>query len=98
MKPKVYIPLSPEAAELNQRHVTRLNYDYRYVTDRSNGYTKSQLFNSAVPSTYQENYSVKDDRKFRGAVIGLCLIVVAVFVGVFELGVLDQVYIDLFLK
>ena len=75
MKPKVYIPLSPEAAELNQRHVTRLDYDYEYVTDKSKGYTKSQLFNSAVPSTYTEQYSFKK-RQVREGVLGLIYIVI----------------------
>lgn len=83
---------------MSKKYFLKLDYDYRYVTDQTSGYRKSQLFNSALPSTYRENYSFRDDRKFRGALIGMLLIAAALFIAVFEYGVLDQIYIDLFLK
>lgn len=60
---------------MKPKYLLPLNYDYKYLTDLSKGYRKSQLFNSALPSTYNENYRFKR-RSIRDDAFGALLIVI----------------------
>ena len=53
----------------------KLNYDFKYIEDKTKGYRKSQVFNSALPSTYTEKYSFKK-KLVREDLYGLVLIVI----------------------
>lgn len=69
--------------------MTRLEYNYRYIESKRNGYHGAkyagrQVANSVLSSAYEERYHWprRDTRK---AIIGICLIALAVFIGVLEL-------------
>lgn len=99
MKPKFLLPL-PNHPELIDADKTRYKNVVQWRHEQAYGkgrfLERDRLVRSATRSVPDFNNS--GDRKFRGAVIGLCLIAIAVFVAVLELGILDQVYINLFLK
>lgn len=97
MKPKYYLPL-PNHPELIDQDKTRYRnvVQWRYDTSVHGRFLeRDRLVRSATRET-ERLTSV--DRRFRGAVIGICLIVISLYITVFELGLLDQVYVDLFLK
>lgn len=64
------------------------NWDFNHINNRH-----SRLINNArLSSTFDEHYQWprRDSRK---GIIGVCLIALAVFVGVIELGLLDGLYL-----
>lgn len=66
-----------------------LNWDFHYVERKRNGYYGRQVFNSAKPSTYVENYRFKSDRNWAMLYAGLGLIAIVIFIGAFEYGLLN---------
>ena len=96
MKPKYYLPL-PNHPELIDQDKTRYRnvVQWRYDTSVHGRFLERDRL---VRSATRDTEFTSDDRKFKGAVIGLCLIALALFIAVLEFGLLDQVYIDLFLK
>lgn len=53
--------------------MSMLNYDFKYVEGKRNGYHKRQVFNSVLPSTYEERYHfAKENFPLKGiTVLGL---------------------------
>lgn len=72
--------------------VKGLDWNNRMM-QRRNGYYARQLTNSTLLSTHQELYSMPRRNKGIGAVIGICLIFIVLYVGVLELNVLDEFYV-----
>lgn len=77
--------------------MTQLEYNYRYIEHKRNGYNGSQysdrqLANSVRPSTYNEQFSWPSPRH-RKAIIGICLIVLVLLISVVEMELLDGLYI-----
>lgn len=77
--------------------MTKLEYNYRYVQNKRNGYhgaeySDRQLANSVRLSTYEERYDWPSPRH-RKAIIGLCLVVLVLLIGAVEMGLLDGLYV-----
>lgn len=77
--------------------MTRLEYNYRYVSHKRPGYhgaqyADRQLANSVRLSTHIEHYSWPSPRH-RKAIISICLIALSLLIGVAEMGLLDSLYI-----
>lgn len=73
--------------------MTKLHYNYNYLVKKRNGYRASQVFNSALPSTYIENYSFPRERSWvRRAIVTLCIAAVVLFL-MLDAGAFDGIYI-----
>lgn len=77
--------------------MNQLRYNYNYLVKQHNGYHGAKYVgrhvrNAVLPSTFDEQYEWprRDSRKL---IIGICLLAVVAFVAVFELGLLDGVYL-----
>lgn len=76
--------------------MTPLEYSYRYIEHKRNGYRGAQyadrqLANSVRLSTYEEQLSWPSPRH-RKAIIGICLIAIALFLAL-DVGAFDDIYI-----
>lgn len=73
--------------------MTQLEYSYRYVERKRNGYHGAQYAARQVSdavrlSTYDEQLSWPSPGH-RKAIIGICLIALVLLIGVIEMGALD---------
>lgn len=90
MNPKThYLQLPQEAAEYNQRFITKLHYDHKRVPNET-AYNSCQLSTSVRGDAYWQHYSFPRSSRvgFKGALIGMCLIFISLFIA------LDQGYFD----
>lgn len=74
-----------------------INYDFRYIEHKRPGYYGAQYAARQVSdavrlSTYDEQLSWPSPRH-RKAIIGICLITLALLTGVVEMGLLDGIYV-----
>lgn len=67
------------------------NWDMRVA--KGNGYHSRQLTNSTLLSTHQELYSVPRRRGAAGAIVGLIIMAVSLYLLVFKVGVLNGLYL-----
>lgn len=78
MKPKVYIPLSPEAAEHNQRFITKLHYDPKRIS-RSQDFNSCQLSTAVKGDQAWERFRFKRKRpSVKDDLIGLLYVLFAI--------------------
>lgn len=81
MNKKVYIALPQEAAEYNQRFITKLHYDHKRVPNET-AYNSCQLSTSVKGDADWQHYSFPRSRRIGagGALIGMLLIAASLFI------------------